>query len=281
MKKLNYLNVGCGSKYHKDWVNVDMVSYSPYVQKCNLIKGIPYPDDTFAVLYHSQVLEHIPKENAEKFIRECYRVLKPGGIIRVVVPDLENIIDEYRKHLNENLDNPSELSEANYEWNVMEIYAQAIWNKEGGLVTELLKQPYLVNEKYIMDRMGHSGMNTRRNQFLTIREKIDKVLKNKEIQKKAIRLLSKKIKSLFSSKNADIGACRTGGTVHYWMYDRYSLSRLLKKCGFENTKVKSPYDSDIDNWQSYELDVKEGIVYDPVSLFMEATKPEKSDNAIS
>ena len=44
---LNYLNVGCGNKYHKDWVNIDMVSYSPYVKKVNLIKGIPFPENSF------------------------------------------------------------------------------------------------------------------------------------------------------------------------------------------------------------------------------------------
>jgi predicted SAM-dependent methyltransferase len=273
MAKLNYLNVGCGSKFHKDWVNVDMVSYSPHVKKCNLIKGIPFPDNKFDVVYHSQVLEHIPKDKAEGFIKECCRVLKPGGVIRIVVPDLENIIDEYKKHLNQNLESPTELSEANYEWNVMELYDQAVRNNEGGLVTELLKQPKLVNEKYIMDRMGYVGVNTRRNHFLTTKQKINKVLSSTEIQRKVLRLIFKKLKGFFSSEAARIGATRLGGEVHYWMYDRYSLSNLLKKCGFEKTKVMDPFTSDIPNWSTYKLDVKEdGMICDPVSLFMEAKK---------
>jgi predicted SAM-dependent methyltransferase len=274
MGKVNYINVGCGSKFHKDWVNVDMVSFSPHVKKCNLIKGIPFPDNSFDVLYHSQVLEHIPKNDAAFFIKECFRVLKPNGIIRVVVPDLENIIDEYKKHLNQNLENPTPESEANYEWNVMELYDQAIRNNQGGLVTELLKQPTIVNEKYVMDRMGYVGMNTRKNHFMTRKEKIDKVMGSREIQRKVLRLIFKKIKGIFSSKHAQIGDFRLGGEVHYWMYDRYSLAKLLRSCGFENTAVKNPYESDIKDWATYQLDVKDGMVYDPASLFMEARKPQ-------
>src|SRR3954454_1180269 len=100
--KSKYLNVGCGNKFHKDWTNIDMKSGSPYVIAYNLIKGLPFDNNSFQVVYHSQVLEHIPKENAAGFIKECFRVLEPGGIIRIVLPDLENIVKEYCKYLHEN-----------------------------------------------------------------------------------------------------------------------------------------------------------------------------------
>jgi hypothetical protein len=57
-----------------------------------------------------------------------------------------------------------------------------------------------------------------------------------------------------------------------WMYDRYSLSKLLLACGFDDVSLKNPFESDIPNWDSYELDVKNGLAYDPTSLFMEARK---------
>jgi 2-hydroxychromene-2-carboxylate isomerase len=41
------------------------------------------------VVYHSHVLEHLPKDAAPRFVGECYRVLAEGGILRVVVPDLD------------------------------------------------------------------------------------------------------------------------------------------------------------------------------------------------
>ena len=61
----------------------------------DLSRGIPFPAQTFDCVYHCHVLEHIDREGAPGFIRECYRVLKPGGIIRIVVPDLEQLTRNY------------------------------------------------------------------------------------------------------------------------------------------------------------------------------------------
>lgn len=161
MEKLKYLNLGCGKKYHKQWVNVDMATTSEDIIAYNLLKGIPFPNDHFEVVYHSQVLEHFPKEKASDFIKECYRVLKPGGIIRIVVPDLENIVDEYKKFLNENLSNPNALSEANYEWILLEMFDQTVRNHSGGLMAEYLKRPTVINENYVIDRIGYEGRKIR------------------------------------------------------------------------------------------------------------------------
>ena len=56
------------------------------------------------------------------------------------------------------------------------------------------------------------------------------------------------------------------------MYDEYSLGKLLKDTGFSSVKVQNPHTSDIKDWAKYELDIKDGMVYDPTSLFMEAIK---------
>jgi predicted SAM-dependent methyltransferase len=61
----------------------------------DLRRGIPFPDQTFDTVYHSHVLEHIDREDAPSFLRECFRVLKRRGILRVVVPDLELLAREY------------------------------------------------------------------------------------------------------------------------------------------------------------------------------------------
>ena len=58
-----------------------------------------------------------------------------------------------------------------------------------------------------------------------------------------------------------------------WMYDRFSLSRLLRQVGFDGIRKLDPFTSDIPDWSRYELDVKEGLPFDPASLFMEARKP--------
>lgn len=281
MGKLNYLNVGCGNKFHNDWINVDMTSNSPEVISANLINGIPFPDESFDVVYHSQVLEHIPKEEASGFIKECFRVLKPNGIIRVVVPDLENIVNEYKKFLNECLENPNDLSSANYEWITLEMYDQTVRNYSGGLLGEYLKKPNLINEDYVLDRIGFVGRSIRKEllgekKSSSLTNKLKKSFSSFTLFKKSFiyvfQEIRNKIKFVQPSTESKIGKFRLGGEVHMWMYDKYSLSRLLVQCGFEDIMVRNPFESAIPNWGKYELDVKDGQIYDPTSLFIEAKK---------
>jgi len=67
----------------------------PTTVSWDLRKGIPFPDLTFDAVYHCHVLEHIDREFAPVFLRECFRVLKPAGILRAVVPDLEHLARVY------------------------------------------------------------------------------------------------------------------------------------------------------------------------------------------
>ena len=61
----------------------------------DLRHGIPFPDGTFDAVYHSHFLEHLDRSVAPAVLRECGRVLKPGGIVRVVIPDWEWLTNRY------------------------------------------------------------------------------------------------------------------------------------------------------------------------------------------
>ena len=61
----------------------------------DLRKGAPFESNTFDIVYHSHVLEHLDREAASPFLRECLRMLKPRGRLRCVVPDLEVLIKRY------------------------------------------------------------------------------------------------------------------------------------------------------------------------------------------
>jgi hypothetical protein len=70
-----------------------------------------------------------------------------------------------------------------------------------------------------------------------------------------------------------IGRFRHGGEIHQWMYDSYSLGRLLLACGFKSVAVRSATESYIPDWSSHNLDTEpDGSVYKPDSLFVEALK---------
>jgi predicted SAM-dependent methyltransferase/GR25 family glycosyltransferase involved in LPS biosynthesis len=93
------LNLGCGAQVHPEWTNVDIMPQHPGAFNHDLNKPLPFADASFEVVYHSHVLEHLTKEQGKAFVAECYRVLKPGGILRVVVPDLETIALLYPENL--------------------------------------------------------------------------------------------------------------------------------------------------------------------------------------
>ena len=107
---MKFLNLGCGSHYSQkaEWTNIDFVSTGKDVIGHNLLRGIPFEDNRFDLVYHSHVLEHFSKEEGDTFISECLRVLKPGGTLRIAVPDLERIAKEYLQCLEKGLQHPED-----------------------------------------------------------------------------------------------------------------------------------------------------------------------------
>lgn len=150
---MKYLNLGCGSRFHPDWVNIDGKSSDPSVIEHDLRKGIPYPDNGVQVVYHSHVLEHFQKDDAVRFLKECHRALAPGGVIRIAVPDLERIAKHYLEALEKSLNGEREWMH-HHEWMMLELYDQTVREKSGGAMTDYLRKDPLPNEAFIRGRMG-------------------------------------------------------------------------------------------------------------------------------
>ena len=273
--KLDYLNIGCGNKFHKDWFNIDLKGDGQHVIQHDLLTGIPFADNMFSVIYHSQLLEHISKKQAVILTKECHRVLKPGGVLRVVVPDLEDIACEYLKILHENINKPSQLAEAKYDWILLELLDQFVRHRNGGLMMEYLQQPDLVNWDYVIERIGEQARRIGQK-----RSARDGRGGKSRARRNPIRKIISKIRNsvTFSrtpveSEEERVGKFRLSGEVHMWMYDRFSLGRLLRNVGFEGVKVMGPEKSQIVDWDKYQLDMTNDKAIDPKSLFMEANKP--------
>ena len=272
MDTRNYLNVGCGTKFHRGWTNIDMVSKDPAVQAVNLIQGIPFEAGRFEVVYHSQVLEHIPKDKAPTFLAECLRVLKPGGILRVVVPDLEDIATEYLRLLRENIAAPSPRARADYDWLLLEMYDQVVRNHSGGAMAECLRQPAMVNQDFVVGRIGRVARDLMAPAPPAASPGVLQRL-GAITPAKLAGWVQRQWRQRFGGEALRVGSFRLGGEPHLWMYDRYSLGRALQQVGFVDVQRVDPQTSAIADWARYELDVRDGAVLDPTSLFMEARKP--------
>jgi predicted SAM-dependent methyltransferase len=281
--KLPYLNIGCGDRFHPDWNNIDIVSHSKDVIEYDITKGIPYKDFSFEVIYHSHVIEHIPYSQVADFIKDCYRILQPNGIIRIALPDLENITKLYLQALQEVSENETASNISKYHWMKLELLDQMVRNQSGGqMKTYLLDQHANKNIDFIKERVGFEAAH-----ILEVGQQNKKTLSYKI--KKFLHLSFKSkfrlIKDVLRDKvilnvllwgqakiSYQIGSFKTSGEIHQWMYDHYSIKKLLEEQGFKNVKITDAFSSQISNWNSFQLDGKDGKVFKPDSLFVEATK---------
>ena len=122
------LNIGCGPNMFPGWVNLDRVDMNGYLEQLrsapdiegwpeyqqriahnarlgsvtcavhDIRQGLPqYADSSVDAVYLGQIVEHLqPIIELPRLLAECWRVLKPGGKIRITTPDLDLLLDAYR-----------------------------------------------------------------------------------------------------------------------------------------------------------------------------------------
>lgn len=270
IKKKALLNLGCGSRYHPSWVNVDLNGDNKEVAKVNIVNGLPFNSSSFAAIYCSHLLEHLPKTKAPFLLKECFRVLIPGGIIRVVVPDLEVIAKLYIEKLQKALED-DENAKNDYEWIVIELLDQMTRRYPGGEAMSYLTNSSLINTDFVFSRWGlEAKKNLDCNSLKDSRFKV--IQKIKPIKKILKSIFYKLFFALFRFNYEEAKFMQTGEN-HLWMYDRYSLKKILENSGFIGSKIITPFESEIPDWNEYMLDGCNGIAYKPDSIYMEARKP--------
>jgi len=112
------LHLGCGPVTPTGWVNVDYfigarlaripllgsllrrlttIEWSARITIHDLRRPFPWADASASAIYSAHTLEHLTRAEGSHFLRECRRVLQPGGVLRIAVPDLRAIVDAYTK----------------------------------------------------------------------------------------------------------------------------------------------------------------------------------------
>jgi len=245
------LNVGCGRHFHPAWTNIDIAPIGDPVLRHDVLEVLPFSDESFDVVYHSHVLEHLPRTAAPAFIAECRRVLVTGGVLRVVVPDLETICRLYLRTLEGALAGEDGAADR-YEWMVVELLDQLVREESGGEMLRFWMRRPVPAEDFVVERVGAIA-----------RDFIDR-------QRRRPPAPAAKPDP---PKPETIGAFRLSGEVHKWMYDRYSLARLLSAAGFVSPQLHQATTSAIPGFRDFGLDTEpDGRTRKPDSLFMEAIK---------
>jgi hypothetical protein len=167
--------------------------------------------------------------------------------------------------------------QARYEWILLELYDQMTRNVRGGRMKYFLERELDgPMARFVATRMGEEGnplaLSTVEQPTLwrTMRRVGLEATKIREalVGAFAFLLLGKK-----GSLAVREGFFRRSGEVHQWMYDRYSLARLLETVGFSEARRCSAGESSISGFADYGLEIVEGRERKPDSLYMEARKP--------
>lgn len=92
------LHLGCGNKSIPGFTNIDLADF-PHIDYKQDIKTLPmFKDKSVDLIYCCHALEYFDRQEAEEALKEWYRVLKKGGILRLAVPDFNAIVQVYQKY---------------------------------------------------------------------------------------------------------------------------------------------------------------------------------------
>jgi predicted SAM-dependent methyltransferase len=91
------LHLGCGPNELSGWLNTDLRSISPSVIYVDIMESLPFPDESLDYIYSEHLIEHIPFKSGLNHLKECLRGLKHGGTIRISTPDMQFLLDYYKR----------------------------------------------------------------------------------------------------------------------------------------------------------------------------------------
>ena len=92
------VHLGCGDNKLQGWINTDL-KWRRDIFYLNVVREFPFPSNTVDYIFSEHMIEHLTYLDAKKMLENCYRVLKPGGKIRIATPDFDFLIKLYTEDL--------------------------------------------------------------------------------------------------------------------------------------------------------------------------------------
>ena len=110
------LNIGCCmTMFHHGWQNIDRLDLSQFAQQwgynftaLDVRQGLPHSTESVDMIFASHFFEHLSYKEGKAFLNDCRRVIKPDGIIRLVVPDAGLLLHRFQKGQMDEFDESNE-----------------------------------------------------------------------------------------------------------------------------------------------------------------------------
>jgi ubiquinone/menaquinone biosynthesis C-methylase UbiE len=226
------------------------------------------------VVYSSHFIEHIPRNQVTVFLKECYRITKTGGYLRLVLPDWEEMCGTYLSLRRDGINHDKA------DFLMVEMLDQCVRGVSGGelgdfyarLQVQLEQDQNMIN--FVQQRTGHDFSAIVNDSFIS---RLLRLMENPQriscmLSHWYISAILALLPSSFRRQNISFTAL---GEKHAWMYDFYTLKRLLLQAGFVDVQRVSAYSSNISDFPFNKLDVtsdgqpRKGVE----SMYVEALKP--------
>jgi hypothetical protein len=257
-----HLNLACGTSFitEQGWINVDFAPAAKEVLKLNLLDQLPFPDHQFQAIYSSHFLEHVPIDKVQRLLLDWRRLLKPGGRLRLVLPDFQILARRYLE-----LRDASRHREADAV--LILAVDQCVRRRPGGMLKNLYQQQSSRAQNSVKSLLAEldgiefnaipscaSLLPQSRPHFSC---RIVRALSPSGLafrwrqwqRKLALALLSKS----FVAQNVSFAAV---GELHQWLWDEHQLFRQLSTAGFEQIERFDVKTSGIKDFPFYPLDIK-------------------------
>ena len=272
MKKTTRINIACGDSYVDGWLNFDYAPHSSAVAKTNLLGRLPLSDNEAEVVYSSHFFEHVPRSLVDSFLSECFRITKPRGRLRLVLPDFEEMCTTYlATRANGDHDKADFLT--------LEMLDQCVRMAPGGELGDFYAQleasptRHVEMIEFVRQRTGHTLQPV----ALYTGGRWARMLRNParllgRLERLYCGLVVGLLPIAFRRQNVSLADV---GERHAWIYDFHSVEQLLKRVGFVNVERVTSSTSNIVDFPFYPLDVtKEGLPRKGLeSMYIEAVKP--------
>jgi len=154
--EIRRLHIGCGTNILPGWLNSDAFPVPDHILHLDATVPFPFADGTLDCIFSEHMIEHISYPDGAAMLRECHRVLKDNGKIRISTPDLRFLIDLYG-------DEKSTLQKRYIEWITENVIKTAPYSDATFVINNFVRHwghLFIYDDKTLRASMENAGFGT-------------------------------------------------------------------------------------------------------------------------